>query len=69
MGQNLANPVGSFWSAVMMLEHLGEHSAASKLMRVIQHITAQPRWHTRDLGGRALTTEVTAEALRLINSI
>jgi len=69
MGQNLANPVGSFWSAVMMLEHLGEHSAASKLMRVIEHITAQPRWHTRDLGGRALTTEVTAEALRLINSI
>jgi len=69
MGQNLANPVGSFWSAVMMLEHLGESSAASKLMRVIEHITVEPRWHTRDLGGRALTSEVTTEALRLINSI
>jgi tartrate dehydrogenase/decarboxylase/D-malate dehydrogenase len=53
----------------MMLEHLGESSAASKLMRVIEHITVEPRWHTRDLGGRALTSEVTTEALRLINSI
>ena len=24
MGKGLANPVGTFWSAVMMLEHLGE---------------------------------------------
>ena len=24
MGQGLANPVGTFWSCVMLLEHLGE---------------------------------------------
>ena len=23
-GKGIANPVGTFWSAVMMLEHLGE---------------------------------------------
>ncbi len=24
MGKGIANPIGTFWSAVMMLEHLGE---------------------------------------------
>ena len=29
MGRGLANPVGTFWSIVMMLEHLGEPAAAA----------------------------------------
>jgi tartrate dehydrogenase/decarboxylase / D-malate dehydrogenase len=33
MGKGLANPVGTFWSAVMMLEHLGESGAAARLMQ------------------------------------
>ena len=28
MGKGLANPVGTFWSVVMLLEHLGEADAA-----------------------------------------
>ena len=28
MGKGLANPVGTFWSVVMLLEHLGEAAAA-----------------------------------------
>lgn len=59
MGQGLANPIGTFWSAVMMLEHLGEPAAAAKLMRAIEAVTAEPRLHTRDLGGTAATAEVT----------
>ncbi len=59
MGQGLANPIGTFWSAVMMLEHLGEPAAAARLMRAIEQVTAEPRLHTRDLGGRATTDEVT----------
>src|SRR5882672_6010591 len=31
-GKGVANPVGTFWSAVMMLEHLGEPAAAQRLM-------------------------------------
>ena len=30
MGKGLANPVGTFWSVVMMLEHLGEPDAARR---------------------------------------
>ncbi|MET0310807.1 MAG: tartrate dehydrogenase, partial [Burkholderiaceae bacterium] len=42
MGQGLANPIGTFWSVVMMLEHLGEHAAAAQLMRAIEGVTANP---------------------------
>jgi tartrate dehydrogenase/decarboxylase/D-malate dehydrogenase len=60
MGKGLANPVGTFWSCVMLLEHLGENEAAARLMQAIEEITADPRLHTGDLGGTAKTAEVTA---------
>jgi tartrate dehydrogenase/decarboxylase/D-malate dehydrogenase len=59
MGKGLANPIGTFWSCVMMLEHLGEIDAAARLMRAIEQVTAEPRLHTRDLGGKATTADVT----------
>ncbi len=59
MGQGLANPVGTFWSVVMMLEHLGEPAAAQRLMTAIERVTANPALHTRDLGGQATTAQVT----------
>ncbi len=60
MGLGLANPVGTFWSCVMLLEHLGEQAAAQRLMRAIEAVTADPALHTRDLGGSATTAQVTA---------
>jgi tartrate dehydrogenase/decarboxylase/D-malate dehydrogenase len=59
MGKGLANPVGTFWSCVMLLEHLGEMAAAKRAMLAIEHVTADTRLHTRDLGGTATTEEVT----------
>jgi tartrate dehydrogenase/decarboxylase/D-malate dehydrogenase len=66
MGQGLANPIGTFWSCVMMLEHLGEGEAAATLMNVIETVTANPALHTRDLGGTALTADVTKAVCELI---
>jgi tartrate dehydrogenase/decarboxylase/D-malate dehydrogenase len=60
MGKGLANPIGTFWSIVMMLEHLGEQAAADRLMKAIEAVTANPRLHTRDLGGLATTAQVTS---------
>ena len=60
MGKGLANPIGTFWSVVMLLEHLGEQAAADRLMLAIEAVTANPRLHTRDLGGLATTAQVTA---------
>ena len=59
MGKGLANPVGTFWSCVMLLEHLGEVEAARTLLQAIEQVTAEPKLHTRDLGGNATTQQVT----------
>ena len=66
MGKGIANPIGTFWSAVMMLEHLGEKPAGDRLMRAIERVTADHRFHTPDLGGKAKTAEVTAAVMDAI---
>ena len=67
MGKGIANPIGTFWSAVMMLEHLGEKPAGDRLMRAIERVTADKRFHTPDLGGNATTAEVTAAVIDAIH--
>jgi len=59
VGKGIANPIGTFWSGVLMFEHLGERGAAARLMRAIERVTADPSLHTPDLGGRATTAQVT----------
>jgi tartrate dehydrogenase/decarboxylase/D-malate dehydrogenase len=68
MGKGLANPVGTFWSVVMMLEHLGETGAARQLMNAIERITADPALHTGDLGGKATTAQVTDAVCAILAS-
>ena len=58
-GKGIANPIGTFWSAVMMLDHLGEGAAAQRLMHAIEAVTANPEFHCPDLGGSATTEMVT----------
>ncbi len=62
-GKGVANPVGTFWTACMMLDHLGESEASARLMRAVERVTADPRYHTPDLGGQARTAEVTAAVI------
>ena len=67
MGKGIANPIGSFWTAALMLEHLKEQKAADRLMKAIGHVTREGRTLTPDLGGKASTLEVTkavCDALR-----
>lgn len=69
-GKGIANPIATFWTAAMMLEHLGEAAAAGRLMKAVERVTADPRLHTPDLGGTATTRQVTdavCEALRQAN--
>ena len=68
MGKGLANPIGTFWSVVMLLEHLGEVDAARAVMQAIEQVTANPALHTRDLGGTATTVQVTDAVCALIGS-
>jgi tartrate dehydrogenase/decarboxylase/D-malate dehydrogenase len=66
MGKGLANPVGTFWSVVMLLEHLGETEAAARVMSAIEEVTSNTRLHTRDLGGQATTAQVTEAVCALV---
>ena len=65
-GKGVANPIGTFWSAVMMLDHLGEPKAAASLMQAIEQVTADPAFHTPDLGGTATTSSVTDAVIEAI---
>jgi len=58
-GKGIANPVAAFWSAALMLDHLGEAAAAAGLLGAIERALASGRAFTPDLGGSATTVEVT----------
>ena len=57
-GKGIANPIATFWTASMMLEHLSEARAAARLMRAIESVTGK-KIFTPDLGGNARTRDVT----------
>ncbi len=65
MGKGIANPIGSFWTAVLMLEHLGESTAAARLMTAIEQVTGHCELPA-DLGGRATTSQVTASVCQAL---
>ncbi|WP_445679387.1 tartrate dehydrogenase [Radicibacter daui] len=65
-GKGIANPVATFWTAAMMLEHLGERPAAERLMKAVEKVTADTSLHTPDLGGSATTRAVTDAMLATI---
>jgi tartrate dehydrogenase/decarboxylase/D-malate dehydrogenase len=56
-GRGIANPLGAIWSAVLMLEHLGEDAAARRLMGAVETVCREGIL-TRDVGGTASTSEV-----------
>ena len=70
-GKGIANPLGAFWTATMMLDHLGEPQAARRLMAAIELVTERGEALAPDLGGRATTDEVTdavIAALKRVNA-
>ena len=66
-GKGIANPVGAFWTAALMLEHLGEKDAALRLMQAVERVTGSGLL-TPDLGGKATTREVTAAVCDALHS-
>lgn len=58
-GKNVANPTALLQSAIAMLRHLGERSAADLIERAFIYTLSEKKIRTRDLGGTASTTEYT----------
>ena len=69
-GQNIANPYGTILSAALMLEWLGKRhddarltAAASVIEQSVSRALLEPSGLTRDLGGKASTTDVTKRVI------
>jgi tartrate dehydrogenase/decarboxylase/D-malate dehydrogenase len=65
-GKGIANPLGAFWTACMMLDHLGEFDASQRLMEAIETVTARGETLPPDLGGNASTATVTGAVIAAI---
>jgi len=65
-GKGIANPIATFWTGAMMLDHLGEHDGAAILMAAIERATADKSCHTPDLGGTATTAQVTDAVMKAV---
>ena len=57
-GKGVANPVAAIWAGAMMLEHLGERTAADQILRAIEQVIAGGNVRTPDLGGTSATRDV-----------
>ena len=64
-GKGVANPVATFWTAAMMLEHIGEAPAAARLMAAVERVCADGVL-TADVGGSANTEQVTEAVIAAI---
>jgi isocitrate dehydrogenase (NAD+) len=66
--QNLANPTALLLSALLMLDHIGEHVAAERIRAALFRVLADGQVRTRDLGGRARTTDFTDAICRALDA-
>jgi len=66
--KNLANPTALLLSALMMLDHLGEPAASSRIRAALDRVLTDGVIRTRDLGGTATTTEFTDAICRQLES-
>jgi tartrate dehydrogenase/decarboxylase/D-malate dehydrogenase len=57
-GKGIANPIGTLWSMVLMLEHLQQKELAETLFDAMKKIIAARKIRTPDIGGTSTTTEV-----------
>ncbi|MGI6459588.1 MAG: isocitrate/isopropylmalate dehydrogenase family protein [Candidatus Hydrogenedentales bacterium] len=69
-GKNMANPLALIMSGVMMLNHLGERDAATRIKTAYDRVLrdANPEEITRDIGGQGSTTSFTEAILRRMES-
>ncbi|TPI13857.1 tartrate dehydrogenase [Mesorhizobium sp. B4-1-1] len=60
----IANPIAAIWSGAMMLDHLGEHDGARRIMAAIERTTAQG---VGVVPGRHKTDAITAAVLAALD--
>lgn len=67
-GKGIANPLAAFFSAAMMLDHLGHPRASQAIEKAIAAVLAGRQTQTADLGGSSTTSQVAAAVLSELRS-
>lgn len=65
-GQSKANPTALIRSAALLLHHIGEIKAATRVERAVSRAYEEGTWLTPDVGGTASTGAMTDQIIRLI---
>ncbi|MBE6688274.1 MAG: tartrate dehydrogenase [Ruminococcaceae bacterium] len=65
-GKQIANPLASVWSASQMLDFFGHEEWGRKLIDSIEQIMVDGKVLTPDMGGKATTSQVGDELVRLL---
>ena len=63
-GKGRANPTAVIRSAALLVGHVGERAAATRIENAVAAALADSRNHTGDLGGKATTKELTDAVIR-----
>ena len=65
-GKGVANPTAMMLSAVLMLRHLGQTAAASRIEEAIHRVYREGKYLTGDVGGKASTEEFTSAVINAL---
>lgn len=65
-GQGIANPTGLLLSACMLLDHIGQAEAATRIRSALERTIQHGDSRTRDMGGTATTNEFTDTLVRAL---
>jgi isocitrate dehydrogenase (NAD+) len=67
-GKNIANPTAVLRSGLLMLRHLGEHEAATKIRNALERVYRDRDKLTRDIGGKAGTSQFADSVIEAMES-
>jgi len=67
-GKGLANPTALLLSSIMMLDHLGERSAADRIEIALNKVHGEGKHITKDVGGTATTQQFTDAVIAALHA-
>jgi tartrate dehydrogenase/decarboxylase/D-malate dehydrogenase len=66
-GRGIANPSATIWAGALMLDFLGERTAAGAVMAALENVTRAGEVRTPDMGGTSTTEEMAGAVVRTIS--
>ena len=67
-GKGFANPTALLMSSILMLDHLGERTAAERIQNALEKVYRDAKHTPRDVGGKAGTEEFADAVIAALNS-